>query len=156
MQVLTALIKEWAQHVAETVPPNEKPDLSSAITVWPTAWGTAGEQSNGAPYASAMTDEPANSRPAAPQRETSLCAETAGEFVSTVLKSVDSYTEEGFRMFEKGHHLAVWRVPLPDFEEAGEDDGQFERVPIHTAAVKSGSLPVAVTLQLKGVTQYVV
>lgn len=158
MQGLTALIKEWAQNVADNVPASDIPDRSTAMKVWPTSWGTTGEQANGAPYASAMSAEPVNNRPAVTQRQTSLLATTqpAGEFVSTVLQSVDSYTEQGFRLFEKGHHLAVWRVPLPDFENNEEPEGDYKRVRIHTAAIKSGCLPVAVALQLKAVTQYVV
>lgn len=152
MQGLNALIREWAHDVADSVPISEISDVPDA---WHIDWGTAGHHTQGSPFETAMTETPSDFRDPMPQRDTYLQPST-GEFIHTVMKALDSHTVQGFRLFESSHQFAVWKVPIPDFEEDEEANDGSERVAVQTSSIKRGFLPLAVILQFGAVTEYVV
>lgn len=156
LQGMTVILREWARQIAEAVPKEDIVDMSIVRETWPEEWGTAGSHTGTAPYTAAMSDQPANDRPCAQQKHSFLTAPPPGEFVSSILQSVDSYTEEGFRSFEKAHNVAVWRVPVPDCADDDDVRYEYERVPFDTSCFQPSGMPVAVFLQLKEISQFVV
>ena len=156
MQGLKAIIREWAQNVADSAPADAIADNTSVPNAWPISWGSAGEQSEGAPYALALQEHYPNQWAARNQRQSKLQPAAASDFTSSLFHAMGSDAEQGFQIFEKYHAFAVWRVPVPDFPAATESDGSHKRVPIQTAMFKRGFLPLAVVLQLRAATEFVV